>query len=60
MRLEGWDLHIRPTEFLLKPRDSIDLEMSYAPSNRMLPFTEDLKIEVAGITRTLMVVNGSA
>jgi len=60
LRLEGFDIQLRPLSFDLKPRETTDLELTFNPNNRILPFSEDLKIDVAGTNRTLMVLSGSA
>ena len=59
-RLAGLDINIRPTEFVLRPRETTELELVYSPQGRMLPFTEDVKVKIAGMEKTLMIVNGSA
>jgi hydrocephalus-inducing protein len=59
-RLASLSISIRPTEFALRPRETIELELTYAPQDRMAPFSEDVKVHIAGVNKTLMVVNGSA
>ena len=53
-------MRLRPAELILRPRESADLELTYAPESRMLPFTEDIKMDIGGLQRTLMVLGGSA
>ena len=59
-RLLAWDIRIRPAVFALRPRETADLELVFAPSRRMPAFAEDLVLEVAGHVRPLVVLNGSA
>ena len=59
-RLAGSDIVIRPSEFVLPPRGTTELELTYSPQGRMLPFSEDVKVKIAGVEKTLMVINGSA
>ena len=59
-RLAGIDINIRPSEFSLRPKETIELELSYAPQSRTMPFSEDVKVIISGVEKTLMVVSGSA
>lgn len=59
-RLAQFDIQVRPTNFDLRPKETAELEMVFAPQSRILPFSEDLRMEVAGTNRTLMVLSASA
>jgi len=59
-RLEAFNISLRPTTFDLRPRETAELEVVFAPQSRILPFSEDVKMDVAGTNRTLMVLSASA
>jgi hydrocephalus-inducing protein len=53
-------ISIRPTEFNLRGKTSIDIEMFFSPKSRMAQFSSDVVLEVSGADKQLMVISGRA
>jgi hypothetical protein len=47
-------------EFVIAPRETVTLQLSFNPNKRISQFTEDLSIRYAGVTRKLMALSGKA
>ncbi|RHY53725.1 hypothetical protein DYB38_002829 [Aphanomyces astaci] len=45
-------------EIVLKPRETVDVELRFAPSRRIPAFQEELAMEVAGTRKKLVVLTG--
>ncbi|OQR93153.1 hydrocephalus-inducing protein, partial [Thraustotheca clavata] len=43
----------------IKPRDTIDVELRFAPTRRVTPFEEDLLIDICGTRKKLVTLTGS-
>ncbi|EKX37002.1 hypothetical protein GUITHDRAFT_78541 [Guillardia theta CCMP2712] len=59
-RLQEMGISLHPSSFFLKPKEVTDIDLSFNPQQRMLPFAEDLRLEVGGLLKTVMVISGSA
>jgi hydrocephalus-inducing protein len=47
-------------EFVIAPRETVTLQLSFNPNKRIAQFTEDLSIRYAGVTRKLLTLSGKA
>mmetsp|Transcript_118563 Transcript_118563/g.206475 ORF Transcript_118563/g.206475 Transcript_118563/m.206475 type:complete len:3749 (+) Transcript_118563:362-11608(+) len=47
------------TQLDLKPKEVRTLEFTFAPTQRLRPFTQDVYVEIAGIPRPLLSVSGA-
>lgn len=46
------------SEIIVGPRESVNLQVSFAPTKRIAKFSQDLNIKYAGITRKLVTLSG--
>ena len=57
--LEAKGLSIFPrSEFVIAPRESVNLQVSFAPGARIANFSEDVLCKYAGVTRKLITLSG--
>lgn len=47
-------------EFIIEPKDTLNVQVSFVPNKRIGQFSEDLMIRYAGITRKLLNLSGKA
>jgi len=56
---EGKCISIFPrSEFIVAPRESVNLQVSFAPNSRIGNFSEDVLVKYAGVTRKLITLSG--
>ncbi|KAF0682818.1 Aste57867_25117 [Aphanomyces stellatus] len=59
LRSPNSDISIFPAhEIQLKPRETVDIELRFAPTRRIQSFQEELALEVAGTRKKLLVMTG--
>ncbi len=46
------------SEFVIAPRETVNLQVGFAPSRRISNFSEDIMVKYAGVTRKLVTLSG--
>ena len=46
------------SEFVIAPRETVNLQVSFAPNTRIASFSEDVMVRYAGVTRKLVTLSG--
>lgn len=58
-KFEKFGVTAQPTEFHLKPKETMNIIFSFEPKFRVPVFTEEVQMEVEGTAQTLLFLSGS-